>query len=120
MEQKKVLGNLGEDEASRFLKKNGFSIIERNFRRPYGELDIVALAHDKTLVFVEVKTMEPGILKPEDQMTAAKRKKFARAASLYAGVHQELINDKRGWRMDLLALVRQPDDTFIIRHYENI
>jgi putative endonuclease len=119
MEERKALGNLGEDAAVRFLEEKGYKILERNFRRPYGELDIVALAPDEMLVFVEVKTMKPGILKPEDQMTVAKRRKFARAASLYAGAHQELISDKKGWRLDLVALIKQ-NDGFEIRHYENI
>lgn len=119
------LGQLGENAAAKYLSQKKYRIIERNFKRSFGELDIVAMAPDKTLVFVEVKTMYPGILKPEDQMTAAKLTKFKRAASLYAGAHQKLIKDKKGWRLDLIALVREPACAerpagFRVRHYENI
>src|SRR5712691_8113555 len=49
-------GELGEKLARRFLRKNGYKILYRNFRgRSGGEIDIVARDHD-TLVFIEVKT----------------------------------------------------------------
>ena len=122
MTQKSELGKLGEDFACEYLIKKKYKIIERNFRKPWGELDIVAQAPDKTLVFIEVKTMaEPifGGLKPEDQMTRDKLRKFKRAASLYAGHQQGLINDKKGWRLDLIALLWD-SESFKTKHYENI
>ena len=121
MTEKSELGRLGEDFAVGYLKQNGYKVIERNFRRSWGELDIVVMAEDKTLVFVEVKTMknfnESG-LRPEDQMTKAKIRKFKKAA-LYAGYNQKLINDEKGWRLDLIALIKIGND-FHIKHYKNI
>ena len=49
------LGKHGEDIAADYLKRSGYSIITRNYRRRFGEIDIVA-SKDSTLVFVEVKT----------------------------------------------------------------
>lgn len=46
---------LGEDAACSFLRKLNYKIIDRNFRRGYGELDITAV-DGNTLVFIEVKT----------------------------------------------------------------
>ena len=77
MTQKSELGREGEDFAAEYLKRKGYGVIERNKREKWGELDIVVMAPDKTLVFVEVKTMRPGILKPEDQMSGAKMKNSA-------------------------------------------
>ena len=122
------LGKDGENVACEYLVQKGFQIIERNARKPWGEIDIVAKAPDKTLVFVEVKTMRKytGGLSPEDQMTRDKVKKFKRAASLYAGSNGSLVNDNRGWRLDLLAItvknnnLTDKKNTFIIRHYKNI
>ncbi len=113
------LGKIGEDYAVNYLKNRKFRIIGRNFRQPWGELDIVAVASDKTLVFVEVKTMREGELKPEDQMSSSKMKKFKKAASLYAGRHQDLINDERGWRLDVIALTKVKNN-FVVNHYENV
>ncbi len=49
------IGKRGEDEALRVLKKNGYRILERNYRCRYGEVDLIARDGD-TIVFVEVKT----------------------------------------------------------------
>ena len=136
MTQKAELGKLGEDLACRYLVDKGYKIIERNFRKPWGELDIIAKSSDKTLVFVEVKTMRqfgnefgnpvnscPQLpnskIEPEMQMTAAKIKKLKRTASLYAGHYPELIDDRQGWRIDLLALTINEKDC-VVKHYENI
>lgn len=124
MTYKSELGKLGENLACDYLKSKKYRIIERNYRKPWGELDIVALAPDKTLVFIEVKTIRQfsGVaeeIQAEEQMTLAKMRKFKRTASLYAGKHQELFNDKKGWRLDLLALTMQGEN-FVIKHYENI
>lgn len=51
---KRVAGNLGEDEACRFLKKNGYRILERNFTIRGGEIDIIC-EKGEYVVFVEVK-----------------------------------------------------------------
>ncbi len=48
-------GNLGEDLAAKFLKKNGFKILERNFKTNLGEIDILA-RQKNDIVVVEVKT----------------------------------------------------------------
>lgn len=119
---KMSLGKEGEEFACEYLTRKGYKILERNFRKPWGELDIVARAPDRTLVFVEVKTMRdsgPEGLEPEDQMSPAKRRKFTRVAMLYAGSHENFIDDKKGWRMDVIALTKK-EKTFAIGHYENI
>ena len=50
----RMVGNLGEEEAVKHLLKNGYNIIERNYRLKTGEIDIIATIDD-FLVFVEVK-----------------------------------------------------------------
>jgi putative endonuclease len=54
--KKREFGDLGEALACRLLVKNGFEIVERNFWRPCGEIDIVALKNGQ-VHFVEVKTV---------------------------------------------------------------
>lgn len=116
------LGKEGEDFACKYLRKNGYRIVDRNVREKWGELDIVAKAKNGTLVFVEVKTMrgfnEGGIC-PENQMTPAKIKKFKNTAQLYAGHRVDLVNDEKGWRLDVVTLTKVGND-FIVGHYENI
>ena len=119
---KSATGTIGEDIATQYLKGLGWKIIERNFRKPWGEIDIVALDRDRTLVFVEVKTMKnPGALTPEDNMTRAKYQKVSRTAALYAA-SSPLVKENRGWRIDLVAidLDEKPRDENNIRHYRNV
>lgn len=52
---KRIVGNVGENEAAKFLKKKGYKILERNFVESGHEIDIIAKYRDE-LVFVEVKT----------------------------------------------------------------
>jgi putative endonuclease len=130
-----VLGTFGESIAASYLKRKSYRLIEQNASFPYGELDIVATTKDRTLVFVEVKTMRGGrtaILKPEDNLTKSKLVKLSRTASLYAGAHPKLVDDQRGWRIDLVAItlyesslakklpeLREGSD-YLLTHYENI
>ncbi|MEK7464563.1 MAG: YraN family protein [Patescibacteria group bacterium] len=122
MNQKSQLGREGEDFACEYLVDKGFKIIDRNCRKPWGELDIVAISPDKTLVFAEVKTMSgfnDGGLKPEDQMSRSKIERFRRVAQLYAGSNEKLIDENKGWRLDLISLTKIGKD-FILKHYEQI
>lgn len=118
------LGARGESAACLFLERKGYKIVGRNVRYPWGELDIVAKSLDGTLVCVEVKTMstlldESRGLRPEDQMTSEKLEKFRRTASLYAGHRHELVDDTKGWRLDVIAITKH-GGAYKIRHYENI
>ncbi len=82
---KKIIGNKGEDLAVMFLMKHGLKILERNYWKPWGEIDIVAKDKD-TIHFIEVKAKEiydeleknsPNY-RPEDHMHAWKIKRFKR------------------------------------------
>lgn len=120
MTKKQSLGQLGENIAASYLKKKGYKIIDRNVNKPWGEIDIVARAPDTVLVFVEVKTVtgpNPNIT-PEDQMTKRKIGRLKRAAEVYAGNAEDTIT-KKGWRIDLVAVVVE-DKQALVKHYENI
>ncbi len=54
--RKRALGEAGEQLAAAYLERRGYRIIERNYRRRWGEADIVALAGDGTHVIVEVRS----------------------------------------------------------------
>lgn len=125
------LGKLGEDIACGYLVKKGYMILGRNYREKWDEIDIIARAKDQTLVFVEVKTAyateyDSGRLMPEDNLTAAKLKKLRRACLAFAAKNPGLFNERRGWRIDLLALevndnlANEESSANKIRHYENI
>jgi len=111
-EQRLSLGQWGEEQAARFLRRRGMKIVERNLRTPVGEIDIIA-RKGKTLVFAEVKTRRGGEFgAPQEAVGAAKQRQILRAASWY-------LND-RDWhdlqpRFDVLA-VRVVEDRAQIEH----
>ncbi|PIR25976.1 MAG: YraN family protein [Deltaproteobacteria bacterium CG_4_10_14_0_2_um_filter_43_8] len=81
--EKQERGKAGEDLACRYLKKNGFSIRERNFSSPYGEIDIVALNKNE-VYFVEVKMRSEGSVESSlEAVTVQKQKKIRKTAEWY-------------------------------------
>ena len=84
------LGQRGEGVALSFLKEKGYEIIERNFKTPLGEIDIIARDRG-TLVFVEVKTRESiefGL--PFESVTRKKRHRIAGVALSYLKRYDDL------------------------------
>ena len=65
-----TVGSLGEELTVKFLKKRGYKILDRNYRRPWGELDIVAKLKKK-VHFVEVKTMSQDFVSDETREDAS-------------------------------------------------
>lgn len=115
-------GQLGENLACEYLVGKGYRVLKRNYRQKWGEIDIAARAPDNTLVFVEVKTIsDPGgeSLLPEDEASGSKIKKLKRTCELFVSKFGELLDEKRGWRIDLVAIELR-EQTPTIRHYENI
>lgn len=55
MDKRKVTGRLGETAAALFLEENGVSILEKNFRSRFGEIDLIGYDGESYLV-IEVKT----------------------------------------------------------------
>jgi len=125
MNDKKSLGNLGEDLACQYLIRNRFKILRRNKREKFYEIDIIAKSFDRTLVFIEVKTMRiygelSYCLKPEDHMTKAKFNKIKNGCLMFSAKHPELVDDQKGWRIDLVAISLDSSNSFNLSHYENI
>ena len=104
--QKITTGKEGEKIAATYLKKNGYEIIEINFRCPIGEIDIVA-KEKKDLVFVEVKTrksIELGY--PEQAVGMRKQKKMSQLALWY--MQKRKITDTNA-RFDVVAITLIPE-----------
>ena len=83
----RTLDSAGEDAACRALKKVGLKILERNWRAPTGEIDIIA-REKKTYVFIEVKTRPRGRLDSGlAAVNAEKRGHIRYAAREYLRTH---------------------------------
>jgi len=79
----RALGSEGEDLAVKFLKKNGYRILSRNYKTPIGEIDIIA-KDGNTTVFIEVKTRTNDFFGyPFEAVNKGKRQKLKNLALLY-------------------------------------
>lgn len=77
------LGQRGEMIAWDFLIRQGYVLIEKNYRCPLGEIDIVARKNGR-MVFIEVKTRSDHHFgRPEESVHAAKRRKLVHLAYYY-------------------------------------
>lgn len=112
------LGALGENAAANFIVSLGYRIINRNFQKRYGEIDIVAL-DAKTLVFVEVRTRKGdkfGL--PEETITPWKLRTLIKSANYYKLLHP---NSPDMMRIDLVAIsLSSADEVVRIKLYKNI
>ena len=89
---RRITGNTGERLAVKFLKKNKYRILEKNFVANGHEIDIIAYK-DKTVVFAEVKTRtlgkeNPKESRPASSVTQKKQKSIISAAGYYMGYHR--------------------------------
>ncbi len=76
-------GQFGENAAEEFIKRKGYSILERNYRCSLGEIDIIAMRDDE-VVFLEVKTRSGMVFgDPADAVTPMKLRHMKRVASFY-------------------------------------
>jgi len=113
----KKLGQQGEHLVEEYLKRKAYRILERNFLKRSGEIDLIAEDSARgEIVFVEVKTRRTASFgRPEDAVNASKILKMEKTAQRW------LVENKRlnkPWRLDIIALelIDQPK----ITHFENV
>lgn len=105
------IGEIGENIAVKFLVKQGFAILERNYTKKWGEIDIIA-KKDSKIYFIEVKSVSRNLInvsqetldryKPEDNMHAWKLKRMSRTIQTYLLAHKEY--DDYEWQVDLITV----------------
>ena len=100
--KKQKIGKLGEDIGCKFLMKRGFLIKDRNYRKKWGEIDIIA-EKDKLLHFIEVKSVSHETEHTtEENVHPWKQKRMARAIQTYL-LEKEILEDME-WQIDIMAI----------------
>ena len=118
--EKQKIGKIGEDLACEYLEKNGYKVIDRNYLKKWGEIDIVA-KKDKKIHFVEVKSVSREIsvlrdanvihetyindrdsYRPEDNMHPWKLKRLGRAIQSY--LLDRDVSDNVDWQFDVVVV----------------
>jgi len=118
----KEVGRWGEEIAAVYLKRNGYSIVDRNFYTPEGEIDLIALQEEKEekiLIFVEVKTRTSKKYGyPEEAFTRKKWDHMLRAIDKYFEDHLDYGDT---WQIDVIAVQKLSEEQLPeIVHFENI
>ncbi|MCB0212405.1 MAG: YraN family protein [Anaerolineae bacterium] len=115
MDSRKQTGQQGEDIAAGYFIERGFHILDRNWRCPTGELDIVMEQGD-ILIFVEVRTRRGQRYgTAEESITPGKQARLIELAHSYI---QQVQPPHRQWRIDIAA-VRLGHGSPQINHLEN-
>lgn len=117
--EKQNVGKLGEDIAVKYLENHGYGILERNYRKPWGEIDIVA-QQSQELVFIEVKTQNQKFeWRPEENVTRHKKHQLSRIVATYLKEHR--TPESQDWRIDVLAITLDfQTKNAQIEHIQNI
>ena len=117
---RKRIGQIGEDIAAQYLIEKGFRIIERNYQKRIGEIDIVTMIKN-VIVFFEVKTTSAAYSStflPEQHVNAQKANKLRKICEYY-------LSEKRygldwQWRIDVIGVTINTDKKrAYVRHFEN-
>lgn len=120
--QKRKIGDIGEQVAADYLKNNGYKILDRNYNRKWGEIDIVAVCHggrikwhnrchnngticrdSDIITFVEVKTVKKGSkFRPEENIHFWKQKRLVNTAQSY--LKENKISPEVNWQIDVVIV----------------
>lgn len=108
LNKRQKFGKESESLAVKHLKKNGYKILEQNYRNKIGEIDIIA-KEKETLVFVEVKAKRSDFYgTPKWAVTPKKQRKISMVALYYLKATKQTHVKAR---FDVVALSSAPDDS---------
>lgn len=127
-----IIGSLGEDIACKFLTSKGFSVIQKNYRKKWGEIDIIA-EKDHVIHFVEVKSISrtSGFVNmnksdsadefmPEENIHPWKIKRLLRTINSYLS-EKHLRDTDTEWQLDaLIVVINRGEKKAHVRVIENI
>ncbi|MCK5059536.1 MAG: YraN family protein [Candidatus Pacebacteria bacterium] len=108
---RKKVGDIGENIATKFLIKKGFRVLSRNYLKPFGEIDIIAEIKG-TLHFIEVKTVscenietflkKRDFYRPEDNVHAWKLSRISKTIQVY--LSEKHLSEDVEWVFDVVAI----------------
>lgn len=123
------IGQIGEYIASKFLERKGLKILTKNYRKPYGEIDIVSRERSGKYRFIEVKTVSretgsfdsfsalKGSHRPEENVHPMKVRRLMHVIEAYIVSH-EIDAD---WQFDVVAVYLDEKKKIAkVRHLENV
>lgn len=120
MTKKSEFGAWAELYVAQYLRSKGYKILDSNYRKKWGEIDIVA-QKDGILIFVEVKANKQEIpgFEPENRINPEKLRRLNRAIQTYIASKKYPADQKQ--QIDVIALTLDQDRGVVkIKHFKNI
>jgi len=125
--ERREIGNRGEEEAVKYLESKNFRVLERNYLRKWGELDIIAKKNG-VLYFVEVKTVSSNFhlqenskwYRPEDNLHERKCLRLKRAIQSYLAEQSLSIETEWEFSAITVVLTRGTHTLHKLEHFENL
>lgn len=113
------VGRIGEKLVQQFLMKQGFEILETNYLKKWGEIDIIARKNG-WVHFVEVKSVSCETnIRPEEHVTHEKLKRLSRVIQTY--LRDKNVSDETRYRVDVITVnLNLKDKTAKIGKIENV
>lgn len=127
--EKQKIGKMGEDIACKFLNGRDFNVLERNYLKKFGEIDIIA-QKGRILYFIEVKSVShlPAensskssgkLSRPEDNIHRWKLERLSRTIQTY--LLEKKINENVQWQFCVVVVFLDKDSKKAkVRFLENI
>jgi putative endonuclease len=101
---RKTFGTQGEIYVAQTLEQQGYTIIARNYKKQFGEIDLIAQKNTE-IIFVEVKTRSNTYIEPENLISPAQQRKIIATAKAYVA---EYDLTEYTWRFDAALLIGIP------------
>lgn len=127
--EKRKFGDRAEDIVVKYVKQRGWKVLDRNFQKPWGEIDIVAresssrlpLRGSTTVLFIEVKAQNGGTspyFRPEDHFNTKKKERLIKTC--YSYLMDNGYREDVDYRIDLAAVeVDERSRVAHVRYYKN-
>lgn len=112
---KNIIGRWGEDIAKNYLKNNGYTILEINWRYKHRELDLIVFKN--RVIGIEVKTRKTP---NNPSFTVLKVEQVARLRQTLAKYCQIKALDYNNSSLDLILITKQTQRTIKLKHYKHI
>jgi len=119
MSHNQSLGKWGEDIAAKYLIQKGYSVLFRNWRSQYGELDLIVKLGE-IISIIEVKTRRGTTLGwPEESITLIKQEHLINSCQAFIDENEKYAD--LSFQIDVIAILVESEEmnSFHIRHYEN-
>jgi putative endonuclease len=117
LSDRQILGKWGERRCEKFLRKKGLKTLTRNYACKAGEIDLIMVDSDRSIVFVEVKTRtDEEFIPTESVITTPKMEKMTKTARYFISSYEI---ENRPYRFDIVTVTLGQRGPAKIRHYKN-